>query len=101
MTEPGVLTSGGFVGSGIATGGVVVAVTAVISGAGDVAAGDSVPQARTSGSTAIIKIAINDRLVRRISELISFVRPIKNTSEWLLIVKSAAESTTLFLISHS
>ena len=101
VTGPGVLTSGGSMGSDFATGGDDVAVSAVVSGAVDVAAGDSVPQARTSGSTAIIKIAINDRLVRRISELISFVRPIRNTSEWLLIVKSAAESTALFLISPS
>ena len=81
MTEPGVLTSGGFVGSGIATGGDVVAVTAVISGAGDVAAGDSEPQARARGSTAIIKIAINDHLVRRRAELICFVRPSRYVSE--------------------
>jgi len=54
---------------------------AVISGAGDVAAGDSEPQARARGSTAIIKIAINDHLVRRRAELICFVRPSRYVSE--------------------
>ena len=81
VTGPGVLTSVGSVGSGIATGGDVVAVSAVISGAGDVAAGDSEPQARARGSTAIIKIAINDRLVPGRAELIRFVRPSRYVSE--------------------
>ena len=81
MTGPGVLTSGGSVGSDFATGGDDVAVSAVVSGAVDVAAGDSKLQARARGSTAIIKIAINDRLVCRRAELIRFVRPSRYVSE--------------------
>ena len=80
VTGPGVLTSGGSVGSGCALGGDAVAVSSVVS-ATDVEAGDSEPQASTIENIATKKIAMNDRLICRRSELIRFTRSSTYTFE--------------------
>jgi hypothetical protein len=97
-TGPGVLTRGGSVGSGIVVEGDAAA--AGVFGTG-VAATDSEPQASTRENTTTNRIAMTDRLVCGSFELIRIIRPSGHASEELLIEKSAAGSTALFLISHS